>query len=150
LAASTGAAQVSSLAQRYGLNGPGTDASPEAMAGQFGVWRESPENLIRAYALLLRRRSQPAIRDIVDGMAASAREGTAVGLMRQGLGQRFVAKTGTAPCTHKGHAPGDGYVLVAWPAELPRYLLMVRRHGATGAQASVLAGRMLHSLEPSP
>ncbi len=150
LAASTGAAQVFSLAQRYGLNGPGGDASPEGMAGEFGIWRESPENIVRAYALLLRRRSQPAIREIVDGMASSAREGTAVGLSRQDLGQRFVAKTGTAPCTHKPHAPADGYVLVGWPAEHPRYLLLVRQHGVTGAQTSVLAGHMLHSLEPAP
>jgi cell division protein FtsI/penicillin-binding protein 2 len=148
LASDTGGLQVTSVARRFGLNGPGVDASPEAMAGRFGVWREAPENLVRAYAMLLGRRSQPAIRDIVNGMAESARAGTAAGLSRQGLHQSFLAKTGTAPCTHKEHAPGDGFVMVAWPADLPRYLLLVRQHGVPGAQASTLAGRMLRTLEP--
>jgi cell division protein FtsI/penicillin-binding protein 2 len=148
LASDTGGWQVTSVARRFGLNGPSVDTSPEAMAGRFGVWREAPENLVRAYALLLGRRSQPAIRDIVDGMAESARAGTAAGLSRQGLHQSFLAKTGTAPCTHKEHAPGDGFVMVAWPADLPRYLLLVRQHGVPGAQASTLAGRMLRTLEP--
>jgi cell division protein FtsI/penicillin-binding protein 2 len=148
LAADTGASQVTSLARRFGLSGPGVNASAEAMAGQFGVWRESPENLVRAYAMLLDRASQPAIHDIVNGMAESARVGTAAALSRPGLHQRFLAKTGTAPCTHRAHAAGDGFVLVAWPADLPRYLLLVRQHGAPGAQASVLAGRMLRTMEP--
>ena len=148
LASNTGGLQVTSVARRFGLNGPGTNASPEAMAGRFGVWREAPESLVRAYAMLLGRRSQPAIRDIVDGMAKSAREGTAAGLSRHALHQTFLAKTGTAPCTHTEHAPGDGFVIVAWPADFPRYLLLVRQHGVPGAQASVLAGRMLLSLEP--
>ena len=148
LASNTGEAQVTSVARRFGLNGPGVNASPEAMAGGFGKWREAPETLIRAYAMLLGRRSQPAIRDIVDGMAQSAKAGTAAGLSRQGLRQELLAKTGTAQCTHSRHAPGDGFVLVAWPADFPRYLLLVRQHGVPGAQASALAGRMLRSLEP--
>lgn len=148
LAADTRASQVTSLARRFGLSGPGANASAEAMAGQFGVWRESPEDLVRAYAMLLGRASQPAIRELVEGMAESARAGTAAALSRQGLHQRLLAKTGTAPCTHRAHAAGDGFVLVAWPADLPRYLLLVRQHGAPGAQASLLAGRMLRTLEP--
>jgi cell division protein FtsI/penicillin-binding protein 2 len=148
LASNTGEAQVNSVARRFGLNGPGVNASAEAMAGGFGVWREAPESLVRAYAMLLGRSSQPAIRDIVDGMAESAKAGTAAALSRQGLHQKFLAKTGTAPCTHSAHAPGDGFVLVAWPADFPRYLLLVRQHGVPGAQASALAGRMLRTLEP--
>jgi len=148
LASNTGEGQVTSVAQRFGLNGPGVNASPEAMAGRFGVWREAPERLVRAYAMLLGRRLQPAIRDIVDGMAESAKAGTAAGLSRQGLHQEFLAKTGTAPCTHSGHAPGDGFVMVAWPADFPRYFLLVRQHGVPGALAAALAGRMLRTLEP--
>jgi hypothetical protein len=148
LASSTGAAQVASVAQRFGLRGPGVNASPEAMAGRFGVWRESPDTLVRAYAMLLGRRLQPGVRDIVDGMAQSAKDGTASGISRQPLRQLFVAKTGTAPCTHKKHAPGDGFVIVAWPADFPHYVLLVRQHSVPGAQASVLAGRILRDLEP--
>lgn len=148
LAVGAGGAQVTGVAQRFGLRGPGANAIPEAMAGRFGVWRESPEALVRAYAMLLGRRLQPGIREIVDGMALSAKEGTGDGISREHPRQAFLAKTGTAPCTHKERAPGDGFVIVAWPSDLPRYLLMVRQHGAPGAQASVLAGRMLRDLEP--
>jgi len=148
LASNTGGLQVTSTARRFGLNGPGVNASPEAMAGRYGVWRESPESLVRAYAMLLGRRSQPAIQDIVQGMAESARVGTAAGLTHKGMRQNFLAKTGTAPCTHGEHAPGDGFVIVAWPADLPSYLLLVRQHGVPGAQTASLAGRMLRSLEP--
>ncbi len=148
LASQTGGAQVTLVARRFGLNGPGANASPEAMAGGFGVWRESPQSVVRAYAMLLGRSSQPAIKDIVNGMAESAKAGTAAALSRQGLHQTYLAKTGTALCTHAEHASGDGFVIVAWPADLPRYLLLVRQHGVPGAQASALAGRMLRSLEP--
>ena len=148
LAADTGGSQVTSVARRFGLNGPGVNVSPEAMAGRYGIWRESPASLVRAYAMLLARRSQPAIPDIVQGMAESARVGTAAGLTHKEMHKSFLAKTGTAPCTHAVHAPGDGFVIVAWPADLPTYLLLVRQHGAPGAQTAALAGRMLRSLEP--
>jgi cell division protein FtsI/penicillin-binding protein 2 len=148
LASDTGGLQVTTVARRFGLNGPGANASPEAVSGRFGVWREAPESLVRAYAKLLGRSSQPAVREIVAGMAESARLGTAASVSRQGLHQKFLAKTGTAPCTHTQHAPGDGFVIVAWPADFPRYLLLVRQHGVPGAQTAALAGRMLRALEP--
>jgi hypothetical protein len=148
LASGTTGAQVTSVAQRLGLRGPGANASPEIMAGRFGLWRESPEAVVRAYAMLLDRRSQPGIRDIVDGMRLAASEGTAAALSRHRQRQSILAKTATAPCTHKEHAPGDGFVLVAWPSDSPRYLQLVRQHGVPGAKASVLAARMLHALEP--
>jgi hypothetical protein len=94
------------------------------------------------------RSSQPAIREIVEGMADSASRGTAAGLATPGLHRRLLAKTGTAPCTHRRRAPADGFAMVAWPADSPRYLLLVRQHGVPGAQAAVLAGRMLRALEP--
>lgn len=147
LASGVGGAQATSVAQRLGLLGPGTNASREIMAGRYGVWRESPEAIVRAYAMLLGRRSQPGIRDIIDGMRLSAKEGTAAALSQHGH-HSLLAKTATAPCTHKEHSPGDGFVLSAWPSDSPRYLLLVRQHGVAGAQASVLAGRMLQELEP--
>lgn len=148
LGSETGGAQVTSVARRFGLAGPGAIASPEEMAGGSGVWRELPESMVRAYAMLLGRKSQPGVRDIVDGMADSAKNGTASSLTRQGLHQSFLAKTGTAVCIHKAHAPADGFVVVAWPADFPRYILMVRQHGVPGAQAAVLAAHMLRDLEP--
>jgi cell division protein FtsI/penicillin-binding protein 2 len=96
----------------------------------------------------MERRLQPGIRKIAAGMAESAQAGTAEGIASQRLHESFLAKTGTAPCTHKERSSGDGFVIVAWHADFPRYLLLVRRHGRTGAQTAVLAGRMLRDLEP--
>ncbi len=150
LAEATTPSQVTAVAQRFGLNGPGTAATPEAMAGRHGIWRESPDSLARAYAEILTRRSQPGIREIVEGMAESAKHGTASGIVRSVPRLQVLAKTGTAPCTHAKHAPGDGFALVDWPADSPHYLLLVRVHGKPGAQAATLAGEMLKVLEPQP
>jgi cell division protein FtsI/penicillin-binding protein 2 len=122
--------------------------SPDALAGRYGVWQESPEALARAYAELLSRRDQPGVREIVRGMAMSAREGTAAGITSQKSKVSALAKTGTAPCTHTNHEPGDGFVAMAWPAESPQYLLLLRYHGNPGAHAAIVAGKMLKALQP--
>ena len=146
LAGSVSATQVIAVARRFGLNGPGLQSSSEEMVGLHGVWLETPAAIARAYAELLRQRSQPGVRDIVEGMAQAPRNGTARGLTAAAPEFAVLAKTGTAYCTHQPHAPGDGFVVVAWPADAPRYLLLVREHGKPGAQAAFLAGRMLHAL----
>lgn len=148
LASEVRAANVSTLARRFGLNGPPESASPEAMAGLYGVWQETPEALINAYAELLAEREQPGVREIVQGMAMSAREGTGVGIAKQHPKVATLAKTGTAQCTHVERAPGDGFVVMAWPAESPQYLLLVRQHGSPGANAAIVAGKMLRTLQP--
>ena len=148
LASQVGAAQVEAVARRFGLNGPGTTASPDAMAGRYGVWQESPEALVNAYAELLTRREQPGVREIARGMAMSASEGTGAGIANQRPKVAALAKTGTAPCTHAEHAPGDGFVMMAWPAESPQYLLLVRQHSHPGANAAIIAGKMLKALQP--
>ena len=148
LASEVSAEQVGSVAKRFGLKGPGQAASADAMAGRYGVWQETPEALARAYAELLARREQPGVREIVKGMAMSAREGTGVGITREKPKVTTLAKTGTAPCTHVHHEPGDGFVAVAWPAEAPQYLLLVRYHGNPGAHAATMAGKMLKAMQP--
>jgi cell division protein FtsI/penicillin-binding protein 2 len=140
--------EVSGVARRFGLNGPGAGANSEAMAGEHGVWRESPEALARAYAELIGSRSQPGIREIVAGMADSAKWGTALALAKEAPNVAALSKTGTAPCTHKERAPGDGFVMVAWPVDSPQHVLLVRYHGHPGAQAAIVAGKMLHALQP--
>ena len=50
-------------------------------------------------------------------------------------------KTGTAPCLHAHRLPGDGYAVVLYPAESPRFLLLVQVHGVPGSKAAVTAGR---------
>jgi len=147
LAGNVSAAEVAGVAHRYGLAGPDLAAGPDVLAGRYGEWRESPKALAHAYAELVSRRSQPGVREIIHGMQESAETGTAVGASRSVPGIALLAKTGTAPCTHASHAPGDGFVVVAWPAETPHYLLLVRLHSAPGARAAELAGKMLRSLE---
>jgi len=148
LAGGVRASEVSGVAERFGLNGPGEGASPEVMAGEHGVWRESPEALVRAYAELIGSHNQAGIREIAEGMAGSAKWGTALGLAKEAPQVTALAKTGTAACTHKEHAPGDGFVMVAWPADSPQHLILVRYHGHPGAQAAVVAGKMLRALQP--
>ncbi len=148
LAGDIRATEVLGVAERFGLNGPGDGANAEMMAGEHGVWRESPEKLAKAYAELIGSRSQPGVREIVEGMAGSAKWGTASALASEVPQVSALSKTGTAPCTHKERAPGDGFVLVAWPADSPQHLLLVRYHGHPGAQAAVVAGKMLHALLP--
>lgn len=148
LASELSAEQVRFVANTFGLNGPPDGASAGALAGERGVWRESPEALAKAYAELIGSRGQPGIREIVEGMLESARSGTASGLAKEASQVTALAKTGTAPCTHRKRAPGDGFVVVAWPGDSPQYLLLVRYHGNPGAHAAELAGRMLHTLQP--
>jgi cell division protein FtsI/penicillin-binding protein 2 len=148
LAGDVTANEVAGVARRFGLSGPPADVAPEGLVGKDGAWRESPDAIAHAYAELLRRHMQPGIRELVDGMAAAARNGTAAGIARAVPHLPTLAKTGTGPCTHVPRAVGDGFVVVAWPADAPRYLLLVRLHGRSGALAAELAGRMLHALEP--
>ena len=68
----------------------------------------------------------------------SARWGTA-----QALRADVLAKTGTAPCSHSRKAPGDGYVAILYPAQSPRYVLLVQVHGVSGAVAAGTGSEML-------
>jgi hypothetical protein len=54
-----------------------------------------------------------------------------------------LAKTGTAACTHTHRAAADGLAVVAFPAEDPRFLLLVQKHGVTGAHTAAEAAQML-------
>ena len=147
LAGKVAAPQVREVAHRFGLAGPPANASAAALAGREGVWRESPRALLHAYAELLGRRGQPGAVEILAGMRASAREGTAAEIARAVPLVPAFAKTGTAPCTHVSRAPGDGFVIAAWPADSPRYLLLLRQHGRPGAVAASAVGQMVKTLE---
>jgi hypothetical protein len=148
MALQVSAIDVAKAGHAYGLSGPGALTSADGLVGRYGEWRESPRAIVHAYAELLDRRLQPGVREIVRGMAESAKSGTAVGASRSVPEIHLLAKTGTAPCTHSEQSPGDGFVVLAWPAETPHYILLVRQHGVPGAHAAILAGKMLRSLEP--
>ncbi len=143
-------ADMMTITREFGIRGPGTGASPEALVGRFGVWRESPVILARAYLELLRRRAQPGTHEISEGMLASAKDGTAQGISAAVKGFRVFAKTGTAVCSHGRHGSGDGFTVAAWPSDQPRYLLLVRLHGKPGAHSAIMAGKMIQFVEQGP
>jgi cell division protein FtsI/penicillin-binding protein 2 len=62
------------------------------------------------------------------------------------VGMRALVKTGTAACDHPAGQPGDGYVVALYPAEAPKYTLLVQIHGVPGATAAAAAGKMLRTI----
>lgn len=107
----------------------------------------SPLSLAGAYLELARYSRDPIVGTVLQGMALSAKKGTASAVGAELRGMTALAKTGTAPCTHKKKAPGDGFALVIFPAEHPRTLLLVRLHGRPGFIAAGVAGRMIAKIE---
>ena len=140
-------ADVSPTAIRFGLDRPGPETAGPEFAGLGGHWRTSPLRLAHAYLELARQRQQPAVSEILDGMALSARQGTGAEVHRAFPVPDVLVKTGTAACSHSPHAPGDGFVVVLAPAANPQLLLMVRVHGVPGSQAAKTAGQMLRRIE---
>jgi transpeptidase family protein len=132
---------------RFELAGPAEQVPAKGLIGEGDYWRVSPLALARAYIELAHRRREEGVREVVDGMALSARLGTGAAVDRA-LGQEAaLSKTGTAPCLHAARAPGDGYAMVLYPADSPRLALLVRQHGAPGSHAAAVAGEMLRDLQ---
>jgi cell division protein FtsI/penicillin-binding protein 2 len=129
------AGSVESAAKAVGLPAPPKN-SPETLIGLDGEWIVRPAAMAHAYIQLVAASS--ALRR---GMALAAIDGTA-----QRIALDALAKTGTAPCAHPRGGPGDGYVIALWPRERPRYILMLRMHGTTGAVAAEIAGSILRTV----
>jgi hypothetical protein len=147
LAAEMTAADVSPTAIRLGLEPPPPGTAGPALAGLGNRWLISPLKIAHAYLELVRRRDQPGLREILAGMAQSAKQGTGTEVDRALPFPDALVKTGTASCTHSKRAPGDGFTIVLAPSDDPRILLMVRVHGVPGAQAAKIAGQMLRHIE---
>jgi cell division protein FtsI/penicillin-binding protein 2 len=147
LTAELTAADVSPTATRFGLDRPDPETSGPELAGIGTHWRVSPLRLTHAYLELLREREQPGVRQILDGMALSGKQGTGAAVRREFPSPGTLAKTGTAACTHSRRAPGDGFTVLLVPADEPQILLMVRVHGVPGARAARIAGQMLRRIE---
>ncbi|MBS1852929.1 MAG: hypothetical protein JST79_18655 [Acidobacteria bacterium] len=139
-------ADLAPSAEAFGFEPPRDPLTGTALMGIGNQWRISPPGMARAYIKLAGMRGEPGVREILAGLAESARQGTAAAVGRAVKSGSALAKTGTAACTHDRSTPGDGFVIALVPAEQPEILLMVRQHGAPGAKASAIAGRMLHSL----
>jgi len=140
-------ADVIPLATRLGLDLPAPDLSGQDLIGVGNRWLISPLHIAHAYLELNRRRQQSGAREVIAGMAQSARQGTGAEVDRALKHSSALVKTGTAACTHRVHAPGDGFVVALVPAEQPELLLMVCVHGVPGAKAALTAGRMLSRME---
>jgi hypothetical protein len=132
---------------RFGLAPPPSSAPTDAYFGLGDAWKIAPVALVRAYEELLQRSAEPAISRILAGLKLSGERGTASGVARALNGKTALAKTGTSPCIHDDAARrsnGDGYALVLYPADQPRYTLLVRVHGVPGREAANLAGEILN------
>lgn len=130
----------------FGLAGPSSVADARTLIGLSPGWRETPLALGRAYLALLDYPSLPVRTRVLRGMAGAASYGTAEAVDAD-LGQDLaLAKTGTASCTHTPRGPADGFAVVLLPADQPRYLLLVRMHGTTGARTAAVAAEMLRAI----
>jgi cell division protein FtsI/penicillin-binding protein 2 len=147
LTAGMTSADVIPAATRLGLDPPAPELSGSDLIGVGNRWLISPLRMARAYLELNRRRDQAGAREVVSGMAQSARQGTGAEVDRALKHSSALVKTGTAACTHHDHAAGDGFVVALVPAEQPELLLMVRVHGVPGTKAALAAGRMLSRIE---
>jgi len=122
---------LAAVCRRLGLPLP---SRPDGLTGLGKSWQIAPLDLARAYGQLLR---EPCARPILAGMRQAAQSGTA-----KAIGRGALAKTGTAECSHVPREAGDGFAIVLFPAESPRYTVLVRRNGTTGANAAVVAGQI--------
>ena len=127
-------AALDSTCLSYGLTLPTRSLNPEALIGLGPGWRNSPIAVTQAFGRL----TDPTV---LRGMAECAVSGTG-----KNLHLACYAKTGTAPCSHTKRAPGDGYVAVLYPRAQPRSVLLLQRHGATGAETCRYARQTLDSL----
>jgi len=70
-------ARIEGLARRFGLTPPPPDAPSESYRDLGSAWRIAPLDLGRGYHELLRRRQQPGVAPLIEGMRKARRGGTA-------------------------------------------------------------------------
>jgi hypothetical protein len=138
--------QMLAVTEQFGLEAPAAGLSGPPLMGLGNDWPIAPLHMAHAYLELIHRRDQPAVHDILTGMAQAASYGTGSSVGRALKHVDALVKTGTAPCSHPRAAPGDGFSVALVPAAQPEILLMVRVHGVPGSTASVTAARMLARL----
>ncbi len=138
------AAPVGATAARFGLPPPPAGTSADGLWGLSPEWRASPLRLLAGYAELVKRRAEPAAAVVLGGLRDAARSGTAAGVGRA-LPLESFAKTGTAACAHPRGGEADGYAVAIYPAEKPRYTIVVQIHGRTGRRAAEAAGTALRA-----
>lgn len=141
LAAETPQAVVAATWERFGLMTPAA-MNPDVAIGLGRHAPASPASMLRAYEMLVARREEPGVSELLAGLGRAATEGTGCG-----VGNRDVlVKTGTVPCLAPRRHVGDGVAVVLAPAGQPRIGIMLLAHGVTGAQAAQHAGQRLPRL----
>ena len=146
LAAQVPREDIELIALHYGICGPVASLSPPDLVGLGDKMEMAPEQIARAYIELASFSARPGVAELLQGMALSARAGTASAIQTSFPNTAALAKTGTAPCLHTPRAPGDGYTIILYPADSPRWALLVRVHGVPGAHAAGVAGMMLRTI----
>jgi cell division protein FtsI/penicillin-binding protein 2 len=139
--------QVNPVARSFGLEMPDANSTSPSLIGLGEQWRISPIHMAQAYLELVRRKNQPGVAPILEGMRLSARRGTGAAVDRQLRHASALVKTGTAVCTHSPRSAADGFVLALVPADQPEILLLMRVHGVVGARAAEFAGQALGKME---
>lgn len=139
--------QVGPVAQSFGLEMPDANSTSPNLIGLGEQWRISPIHMARAYLELFRRKNQPGVAPILEGMRLSAQHGTGSAVDRQLKQATALVKTGTAVCTHSPRSATDGFVLALVPADQPEILLLMRVHGVAGAKTAEFAGQALRKME---
>jgi len=139
--------RIDQIARDFRIELPDGNFDSQTLAGLGDRWRISPLHMAQAYLELERRRNQPGVGEIVQGMRQSALRGTGMSVGHQLTHTKALIKTGTAPCTHTPWAPADGFTIVLLPADAPEILLLIRKHSVIGATTAELAGKLLREME---
>lgn len=116
-------AALDAVCLRYGLALPARSLNEDALVGLGTGWQNVPVAVAQAFARLTDEL-------VLRAMAQCAVSGTA-----RNLQLACYAKTGTAPCSHRPKAAGDGFVVVLYPVGQPRRVVLFEQHGTTGAEA---------------
>ena len=151
LAADVDPEHAARVARKFGISSGLDGAGRPDLIGLGSDWQVAPIEMARAYCELVTHAHDAGASGLVRGMALSAEAGTGRAVAAAFRGgpramPRVLTKTGTAPCVHRRKAPGDGYAVALWPAESPRYALLVGVHGVPGSGAAAVVGKMLRAV----
>ena len=137
--------EVGFESSRLGLQAPPPNSPTNALWGLLPGWVSTPQEILRAFSELTRRRNEFESAVVLQGLREAARSGTASALSSR-LPQDAFAKTGTAVCAHPTRTDGDGFAVAVYPADSPRYVITVRIHNQTGRVAAEAAAVILEAL----
>jgi hypothetical protein len=124
-------AALDTVCLSYGLLPPDRTATGKKLIGLGLGWPQNPSAVVTAFARIAQNAGMRNVDVVLAGMARCAATGTA-----RAIGLACYAKTGTAPCIHTPHAPGDGFVITIYPRIQPGNVTLLEEHGTTGAEAA--------------